>query len=110
EERGLEQGSALGEHLQAKLGELKNRFRSIGEVRGLGAMVAIELFEGGDLNKPAAELTKKLTTLAGEKGLVLLGCGIYANVIRILVPLTAPLALVDEGLAILEQCLSELNA
>ncbi|MFB9887910.1 4-aminobutyrate--2-oxoglutarate transaminase [Balneatrix alpica] len=110
EERVLEQGRALGEHLQAKLGELKNRFSSIGEVRGLGAMVAIELFEGGDLNKPAAELTKKLTTLAGEKGLVLLGCGIYANVIRILVPLTAPLALVDEGLAILEQCLSELNA
>ena len=57
--------------------------------------------EGGDPHRPAAELTKKLTVRARELGLILLSCGIYGNVVRILVPITAEDAVVDEGLALL---------
>ena len=77
----------------------------IAEVRGLGAMVAIELCKNGDIDKPDAELTKRIVHQATQRGLVLLSCGTYGNVIRILVPLTAADALVDEGLEILEAAL-----
>ena len=70
-------------------------------MRGLGAMVAIEIFRDGDLARPDAELTKQLVAEAARRGVVLLSCGTYANVVRILVPLTASDALLDEGLAVL---------
>jgi len=73
----------------------------IQDVRGLGAMVAVELFDGGDRSKPAAELTKRICAEAIQRGLVLLSCGTYANVLRILVPLTASDAVLDEGMAIM---------
>jgi len=81
---------------------------AVGEVRNLGAMVAMELVKNGDAHQPDADLTKALTKRAAEKGLVLLSCGLYGNVIRFLVPLTAPDAIVREGLAIVVQCLREL--
>ena len=77
-------------------------------MRRLGAMIAFELGEGGDPHRPAAELTKKLTVRARELGLILLSCGIYGNVVRILVPITAEDAIVDEGLGILAKAASEL--
>ena len=77
-------------------------------MRGLGAMIAIELFKDGDLSKPDADLTKRLCGEAAKRGLILLSCGSYANVIRVLVPLTASDALVDEGLAIMADCFKAL--
>jgi 4-aminobutyrate aminotransferase/(S)-3-amino-2-methylpropionate transaminase len=74
---------------------------AIRDVRGLGAMVAIELFEGGNLARPDAALTQRVIAEAQRRGLILLSCGSYGNVIRILVPLTASDALVAEGLQIL---------
>ena len=74
----------------------------------VGAMIAMELCKGGDPHQPDADLTKALTTRARELGLILLSCGIYANVIRILVPITASDAIVDEGLAIIERAMDEL--
>jgi len=70
---------------------------AIGEVRALGAMVAMELVRNGDAHQPDADLTKALTKRAAEKGLVLLSCGLYGNVIRFLAPLTAPDEIVREG-------------
>jgi 4-aminobutyrate aminotransferase len=99
----------LGSRLTARLKQLAARHPSIAEVRGLGAMVAFELCEGGDPAKPAVDLTKALTKRARELGLILLSCGIYGNVIRILVPITAEDAIVDEGLGILERALDELD-
>ena len=64
-------------------------------------MIAIELFENGDLARPDAALTKRVVAEAARRGLILLSCGTYGNVIRILVPLTASDALLDEGLKIL---------
>jgi 4-aminobutyrate aminotransferase/(S)-3-amino-2-methylpropionate transaminase len=104
DERLLEKSRALGHRLVGGLKRIAAKDRRIGDVRGLGAMVAIELFEDGDLAKADAELTRRITAEALRRGLVLLSCGTYGNVIRVLVPLTAPDALVDEGMAILAAC------
>ena len=101
EEDLLQRSRDVGERLVAGLKRLAARHKSIGDVRGLGAMVAIELFEGGDLTRPDAELTKKVVAEAARRGLILLSCGSHGNVIRILVPLTASDTLIDEGLAVL---------
>jgi 4-aminobutyrate aminotransferase/(S)-3-amino-2-methylpropionate transaminase len=101
DERLLEKSRALGERLMGGLRRIADKHRTVGDVRGLGAMVALELFEDGDLARPDAELTRRITAEALHRGLVLLSCGTYGNVIRVLVPLTASDALVDEGLAIL---------
>ena len=84
--------------------------RRLAEVRGLGPMVAFELCTDGDPARPAAELTRALTALAATRGLILLACGVYGNVIRILVPLTAEPAIVDEGIDLIGDCLAELGA
>jgi len=82
----------------------------IGDVRGLGAMVAMELVEAGDPDRPAASLTKELVLLCARRGLLVLACGTRGNVIRFLVPLTAGDAIVEEGLSILAQALTDLVA
>jgi len=71
-------------------------------------MVAIELFELDGKHTPNAALAKNIVTRAAEKGLILLSCGVYGNVIRILVPLTARAELIAEGLDILDEVLREL--
>jgi len=106
EEQLLERGRHLGERLQLGLRQLAARHRSIGEVRGLGPMVAIELLVDGRPEKPDADLTKRLCAEALRRGLILLSCGVYANVIRILVPLTVSDEIVDEGLRILGDSLA----
>jgi 4-aminobutyrate aminotransferase/(S)-3-amino-2-methylpropionate transaminase len=108
EERIFVRAERLGERLGAALDALAARHAEIVEVRRLGAMVAFELGEAGDPQRPAADLTKKLTARARELGLILLSCGIYGNVVRILVPITVEDAVVDEGLAILARAASEL--
>jgi 4-aminobutyrate aminotransferase/(S)-3-amino-2-methylpropionate transaminase len=108
EERIFERADRLGERIGKALDAMAARHVEIVEVRRLGAMIALELGEGGDPERPAAELTKKLTARARELGLILLSCGIYGNVVRVLVPITAEDAVVDEGLAILGKAASEL--
>ncbi|HEY7740568.1 MAG TPA: 4-aminobutyrate--2-oxoglutarate transaminase [Steroidobacteraceae bacterium] len=98
---------ALGARLRSRLDELAVRHPAIADVRGLGAMIAFELCEDGDPAKPAPELTRRLTARARELGLILLSCGVYGNVVRILVPITAEDAVVDEGLAILGQAAAD---
>jgi 4-aminobutyrate aminotransferase/(S)-3-amino-2-methylpropionate transaminase len=72
-------------------------------------MVAIELFKDGDVHQPDADLAKAVVAEAAQRGLILLSCGVYGNVIRILVPLTASDALLDDGMAILSDTLQALN-
>jgi 4-aminobutyrate aminotransferase / (S)-3-amino-2-methylpropionate transaminase / 5-aminovalerate transaminase len=109
EEKLVERSAKIGERITRHLNKLavNNRFSCIGEVRGLGAMVAIELVEDRASNKPAAALTKRWAEICAKNGLILLTCGVYGNVARILVPLTASETLIDEGLGILEQSLEE---
>jgi len=101
--------AAIGELMAGALRELAREIPAIGEVRNLGAMVAMELVKNRDPHAPDADLTKALTRRAAEKGLVLLSCGIYGNVIRFLVPLTASDAIVREGLGIVAGALRELT-
>lgn len=105
QEQLLARAQVLGERLIAGLKAMAAQVPAIRDVRGLGAMVAIELCQGGDLNRPDAELTRRVIAEAARRGLILLSCGSYGNVIRILVPLTAPDALIDEGLQILADSL-----
>ncbi len=86
---------------------MQAKFRCIGEVRGLGMMVAIELVKNRRADAPDADLTRAVVQAAGRRGLILLSCGIYSNVIRILAPLTIPEAQLEEGLELLEQSLAE---
>jgi len=94
----------VGERLKQGLEDLQAKYPDrIGDVRGPGAMVAMELVQNGDVKQPDADLTKKLVAAAAENGLLLLSCGVRSNVIRILAPLTIPMEHLDEGLAILQQ-------
>ncbi len=102
EEEGLcARSTEIGERMQARLRAIAAEQRCIGEVRGLGAMVAIELFQDGDAHKPSPELTKAVIAEARQRGLLLLSCGTYGNVLRLMVPLTIEHAVLDEGLDIL---------
>ena len=101
DEQLLARSKALGARLVNGLRRIAEFHATIGDVRGLGAMVAIELFEEGDLARPDPDLTRRVIAEAARRGLILLSCGDHGNVIRILVPLTASDALLDEGLRVL---------
>jgi 4-aminobutyrate aminotransferase / (S)-3-amino-2-methylpropionate transaminase / 5-aminovalerate transaminase len=109
DEHVLARAEKQGIMVRARLEVMRERFPLIGDVRGLGAMLAIELVRDRVTREPAPELASRLAKLASERGLILLTAGIHANVIRILAPLTASPELMDEGLTILEQSLSDLG-
>lgn len=105
-EKLLQRSQTMGQRITARLQALATRHPVIADVRGLGAMVAVELCKNGDVHQPDADLTKRLCAEATKRGLILLSCGTYGNVVRILVPLTASDAIVDEGLDMLEAALA----
>ncbi|AJY38321.1 MULTISPECIES: 4-aminobutyrate--2-oxoglutarate transaminase [Burkholderia] len=106
EEKLAERANALGDKLKAKLAALRADVPQIADVRGPGAMVAAE-FVDPDTRASDAAFTKRVQTLALERGLLLLICGVDANVIRFLFPLTIQDAVFDEALGILESVLKE---
>jgi 4-aminobutyrate aminotransferase / (S)-3-amino-2-methylpropionate transaminase / 5-aminovalerate transaminase len=95
----------LGQRIRAGLEKIASRVEAVGEVRGLGPMLAIELVEDRETKAPAAALTTATTAAARERGLVLLSCGLFGNVIRILVPLVVSDEDLDRGLDLLEEAL-----
>ena len=99
DEAFLAQARELGETLRARLDQLAAKHDDIGEVRGLGPMLAFEFEER------TPDRAKAVVDAAFERGLVLLSCGLYGNVIRLLPPLTISPDELDEGLAILEESL-----
>lgn len=94
---------ALGTKLKARLNALRAKLPGISDVRGLGAMVAVE-FAKAD-GSPDADFTKAVVQRAQAAGLLLLTCGVHANVIRFLFPLTIEDPVFDEGMAILDKAL-----
>ena len=100
QENLLQRAEDVGQRLTAGLQALAQKHRCVAQVRSLGAMVAMELCQDGNPHQPDATLAKALCAEAARRGLILLSCGTYGNVIRILVPLTASDALLDEGLGI----------
>jgi 4-aminobutyrate aminotransferase len=101
-ERLVERANVLGARLRARLEALRLRAPSLAEIRGPGAMVAVEFMRG---NTPDSETAKSVQGRALGKGLLLLTCGVHANVIRFLFPLTIQDDVFEEGLGILEAAL-----
>jgi 4-aminobutyrate aminotransferase / (S)-3-amino-2-methylpropionate transaminase / 5-aminovalerate transaminase len=106
EEEGLvERAAAIGETLRSRMLQWQERFPAIGDVRGLGMMLAIELVRDRETKEPAPELASAVTEAAAERGLLLLKSGIYSNCIRVLAPLVLSDAEVDEALGVWEDAL-----
>ncbi len=93
--------ATLGARMRARLEALATQLPCIGNVRGLGMMVAIELVKDPKTREPDAALTAAILAQAEQRGLILLSCGVDANVVRLLAPLTIPEAVLEEGLQIL---------
>ncbi|MGX6446028.1 4-aminobutyrate--2-oxoglutarate transaminase [Neobacillus sp. K501] len=93
----------LGARANKKMNELASRYDCIGDVRGLGAMCAMEIVKDPHSKTPDKEAVGKIVKAAGERGLMLLSAGLYGNVIRLLMPLTITDDQLDEGLQILEE-------
>lgn len=94
--------NSLGERFANRATRWQQRWELVGEVRGLGAMQAIELVRSRDTREPADEETKQVAQYCYERGLVVLTAGTYGNVIRVLVPLVISDAQMDEALDVLE--------
>jgi 4-aminobutyrate aminotransferase/(S)-3-amino-2-methylpropionate transaminase len=106
EEEGLsERAAAIGETIRARMTSWQERWDAVGDVRGLGAMLAIELVHDRETKNPAPELASAVVEAAAERGLLLLKSGIYSNCIRVLCPLVISDAEVDEALGVWEQAL-----
>jgi 4-aminobutyrate aminotransferase-like enzyme len=102
-EEGLVDRSAqVGETIRARMESWRERWDEVADVRGLGAMLAIELRRGGE---PAADLATAVAEGALERGLLILKAGIYGNCIRVLVPLVIGEAQLDEALDVWEEAL-----
>ena len=97
----------IGEEIEHRLGELATRFPQIGDVRGRGAMMAMELVRPDGSKTPDAALTRAVLAGCNRRGLVALGCGTYGNVIRLLPPLVIEFELLSEALGILAESLAE---
>lgn len=99
----------LGDHFQERAREWQKRWPVIGEVRGLGAMQALELIQSQDKREPAAEETKQIMQYCYEHGVITISAGTYGNVIRLLMPLVISDAQMDEALDVLESALKTVH-
>jgi 4-aminobutyrate aminotransferase/(S)-3-amino-2-methylpropionate transaminase len=97
-----ERGAAVGRRVMDRLNALKAKCPAVGDVRGLGAMIGMELVENGDPGQPATELTKQVLGACQSRGVLMIGAGMYGNIIRVLTPLVITDAQLDRGLDILE--------
>jgi 4-aminobutyrate aminotransferase/(S)-3-amino-2-methylpropionate transaminase len=97
----------IGKRLRAALEDIAARMDAVGEVRGLGPMIALELVQSRETKEPAPALASATTAAARELGLVLLSCGLYGNVIRILVPLVISDEDLARGVELLEEALGD---
>ena len=109
EDQLLQQSVRLGETLLTRFTAMQERYELIGEVRGKGPMLAMELVEDRESKQPATDKAKALVSRCFEKGLVLLSCGNFGNVIRTLMPLVITDEQLDKGLAILEESFEEIK-
>ena len=108
EENMLEKSVALGEKLQARFKVWQKEFDIIGEIRGLGAMLGLEFVKGAN-KEPAADEAKQMAADCLAKGLLILVCGSYGNVVRILAPFVITDEQLEKGLSIMEEALKEIS-
>jgi 4-aminobutyrate aminotransferase len=101
----VERSAVVGETIRARMLAWQERWPRIGDVRGLGSMLAIEFVADPATKAPAAELASAVVAAALARGLLLITCGIYGNCIRVLVPLVVTDAELDEALGVWEEAL-----
>lgn len=108
EEEGLvARSKRIGEVMLDRFRMWQEKYSQIGDVRGLGAMCALEIVADPETKVPNKEATAKIVQLAQQKGLILLSAGLYGNVLRILVPIVITDDQLEEGLQVMEQVLTE---
>ena len=108
EEQLVEKSVALGQKLKSRFEQWQQKYNLIGEIRGLGSMLGLELVKGPD-KAPAADEAKQMVDFCHENGLVILSCGSYGNVIRTLAPLVITDDQLEKGLAIMEEGLAAIS-
>ena len=109
EENLLQASEALGKKLKKRFNAFQREYELIGDVRGMGPMLALELVKDRETKEPATEEAKALVKFCYDKGLIILSCGNFGNVIRTLMPLVITDEQLDRGLAIMEEGLSSLS-
>jgi 4-aminobutyrate aminotransferase-like enzyme len=105
----VERANVLGQKLTKRLLAMQAKVPALKEVRGLGSMVAAEFFDP-ITGEPSPDACKRVQQAALDEGLILLTCGVYANVVRFLYPLTTEDAIFDEALDILDRALLKAGA
>jgi len=106
EEKLCERATVLGDRIKARLNALQSEVPQIADVRGPGGMVAVEFCKAGTSDADV-EFTRRVQARALERGLLLLVCGVYSNVVRFLFPLTVQDSVFDEAVGVLEDVLKE---
>ncbi|MCK8603029.1 4-aminobutyrate--2-oxoglutarate transaminase [Desulfoferrobacter suflitae] len=105
----LDKAKRLGVILRRRLDEFRQKYAIVGDVRGIGPMLAMELVKDRTTKAPATDEAKALLKYCFDRGLIILACGGYSNVIRLLMPLVIEQDQLDKGLTILEEGLSSLD-
>jgi 4-aminobutyrate aminotransferase/(S)-3-amino-2-methylpropionate transaminase len=106
----LDRAVALGEKVRARMDALQRKHEMVGDVRGKGPMLAMELVRDREKKTPAGDETKRLVKLCYDRGLVLVSCGSHGNVVRTLMPLVITDEQLDRGFQILDAALQEIAA
>jgi len=109
EENLLQTSEALGKKLRKRFDDFQKEYELIGDVRGMGPMLALELVKDRETKEPATDEAKALVKFCYDKGLIILSCGNFGNVIRTLMPLVITNELLERGLAIIEEGLTSLS-
>ena len=109
QERLPERAAALGAEIRARMEEWRERFPAVGDVRGLGAMLAIELVRDRDTKEPAPDLATAIAEAAAARGLLLLKAGVHGNCIRVLVPLVIGDDELAEALAVWDEAMEAVS-
>ena len=110
EEKLLDKGQKLGAMLRESLIAMQQECDLIGDVRGLGPMVAMELVKDKKTKEPAAAETKALVKYCLDRGLIILACGAYGNIIRFLMPLVITDDQLQKGLTIVREGLAAIRS
>ncbi|AKL95066.1 4-aminobutyrate aminotransferase GabT [Clostridium aceticum] len=106
-ENMLAKAQRIGKQLEKRLQSMKKDFEVIGDVRGVGAMYAIEFVKSRETKEPYPEIVKKITDYALQKGVIFISAGIYSNVLRFLPPLVMTEEQVEDGMDVLEKAIKK---
>jgi 4-aminobutyrate aminotransferase/(S)-3-amino-2-methylpropionate transaminase len=103
----LDGAESMGDYVRSVLDDVARRLPQVGDVRGLGTMLAIELVEDRSTKAPAAALARQIVAAARKKGVIVIKAGVFGNVVRVLVPLCATRDEVRSGMEMLAEAVAD---